>query len=197
MDKRHLVGLRVELIGALEKARFMNRLGRRAVKEWVQMLNLGDMIDRFSGVQSHEEGWDLMTRSISSVGGNAINVVSYNVLSNEINWVRSSMEQSWLDDYTAQGFASCDPFFHLLGSPDVECLVHSGNVDRSAAASSQSYELNHQLKDAGYNSLVAVKTAGVQSREGRLIVLSSEQKMGDFFCGGRSDFLASLCGVGR
>jgi DNA-binding CsgD family transcriptional regulator len=145
------------------------------------MIQLEDLIDRFSGAKNHDDCWDYARRSISQVGGNAINVVSYDLNTNEIHWVRSSMTQSWLSDYTTQSFASCDPFVQFLAAPSVESVVAAGSIRRVAGPSTDEYELNHQLKDAGYHSLVATKVLGTRANEGRMVVISSTQKIGEFY----------------
>lgn len=173
----------------------MTKLNSCSAFESGYMHRLEDIIDSFSGAKNHEDCWNQARRSISQVGGNAINVVSYDLLTNNIHWVRSSMTHSWLNDYTAQNFASSDPFFQFLDTPNSESVVAAGSIEREVAPSLNEYELNHQLLDAGYHSLVATKLLGTRPNEGRMIVISSDQKIEEFYGSEKRPLLRRLASV--
>lgn len=135
---------------------------------------LNETLEKFIGVPAGDLRWDKAIDCIHKVGCNAINIVSFQSDTKSINWVKSSMNLSWISDYIDQDFVSCDPLMENLGDDKSCSFVDAGVLSSKNSQHQQKIELNQQLYGAGYQSIVGIRIPGNSIDERRLVVLSSE-----------------------
>lgn len=116
--------------------------------------DLIDLVDRLSDA-TPDRVWPVALEFASKIGISAINVLDLNAASHRPMSFHSSMNADWLSSYTEQEFFKVDPMLPQLIGGKGEKRVTAGVLARSRAGSTDlAWELNHQLYEAGYTSMI-------------------------------------------
>lgn len=156
--------------------------------------HINEVIDRLSGVDAGEARWREACSLVTEIGFSALNIASVQTRTQDMNWVRSSMSESWLTRYTKKGFAEVDPLITNLFRPVRTQIIHAGCLQREHVADDRGFALNHELKQAGYHSVLSYQVKGNRAGEKKLVVLASDQVL-DVREAPRFRRLASLFGT--
>ncbi|QPH55725.1 helix-turn-helix transcriptional regulator [Pontivivens ytuae] len=119
-----------------------------------------------------DEIWWVADALVRERGANAINACDIDVELESPLWVRSSMHDTWLMDYLAQGFMAIDPLILGAAQSTGSNWLDAGHMTREMTFSPLAYELNHQVKDAGYAVIQAETFAAPGPGVRRLVTVA-------------------------
>lgn len=133
-----------------------------------------DVIERLIAARDSDHAWEILQAFAGELGCNAVNMASANAVTGQLNWSRMGMDEAWLERYIAQDYVSADPVALNLARDVPMQLIKAGTLRRDEVENPLEWQINHELVDAGYNSLVAVQTAGRMEDERQVLVLACD-----------------------
>ncbi|UWQ17547.1 response regulator transcription factor [Jannaschia sp. M317] len=144
------------------------------------MQALLDASETMALLKDDAEIWAVATALASRFGAKALNIGAGSLSSGELLWMRSNMNNAWLDDYVSQGFMTLDPF--VDGATRLQPVSYRGGVlTRADAGSTAAFELNHQIHEAGYGFCYGTPFAGSHPDDGGMVVLGFDATEADRF----------------
>ncbi len=139
---------------------------------------INEASERFQLKSKSNDNWTVTKSIVSDLGGTAVNLGSTTMAGDQISWGRSSMSEAWLERYQNKKYHLIDPFITALITGQSEIMIDSGTLKPSNSA----YELNHDLKAYGYNSLYASTTGNMTNGCRYMVVFGSVYKSYAWIC---------------
>lgn len=138
------------------------------IKSWNKPIKqfIADTFGSFSPSDDAKTRWETANRLIGELGGNALNIASFEQGTNRPLWLLSSMSEQWLEKYTDEKMFEIDPFIpHLMATNKPFILDTHKTVN--------SQPLNAMLREAGYSFLYGLPFNGIRSGERQIITYCS------------------------
>jgi len=122
-----------------------------------------------------EERWRVAHAMLAELGCTAMNAGAVRTGPFEITYMRSSMSQDWLEEYTAQGYIEVDPFVDKV-RPGMSVAPGSSLIltDRARDARRKGVALHSNMSAAGYRMAFGAPFDSDRPGERRLVTLFSD-----------------------
>ncbi|AKO98280.1 Response regulator [Marinovum algicola DG 898] len=114
-----------------------------------------DTADALARAQDADSHWWATMGIARRLGAEAVNIGGFNTAPRQVNWVRSSKDPLWLEQYSQEGFATVDPLVRGALSRDVPLLVDIAREERRAPASGKLRDWRAASLGYGYNFLIS------------------------------------------
>jgi DNA-binding CsgD family transcriptional regulator len=132
---------------------------------------LVDAFDALSACEDSESTWLCALKIANELGVDAINTGALDIESATMLWARSSMSQTWLEEYMRREYFKVDPLIELFTSKQSRRTIY---CDRDSIANDThggNLELSTALNKAGYSLLHGSKFMVPQKPTGRIVTL--------------------------
>lgn len=137
---------------------------------------LAEGMERLGAAPTMDARWQAAHEILGDLGCTAMNVASVRTDLSEVTYMRSSMSEEWLEEYTAETYIDVDPFVDTV-RPGVPLrpggrLILTGQV-RDARRKAEA--LHHNMAGAGYRMAFGGPFDSDLPGERRLVTLFSDQ----------------------
>lgn len=133
-----------------------------------------ELIERLIAARDSDHAWEILQGFAAELGCTAVNMASANAVTGALNWSRMGMDEAWLERYVSQNYVAADPVALNLARDVPLQVIQAGTLRREDVDNPLEWQINHELAEAGYNSLVAVQTAGRMADERQVLVFASD-----------------------
>ena len=138
-----------------------------------------DVADILSEPKDGDAVWWAINRVARKLGANAVNAGAFQNNTKEIDWVRSSMDPLWLEEYADAGLYEIDPLLNAALIGKAPLFYDVAGKDRLRLEDGKLRNLHNSMMGHDYNFMVT--HSWFEGDSGMCLALSSHEDPHDLF----------------